>query len=211
VRIIAIAMLIGGAALCVGGFPIARAQNSGATVTVEITEGPVIGHTLGSMTVMNSPCSYGDHYHFELTPEGELRAQGPIICGKVKAGGGEQVCYLGPELTCQARKEYRPDPAAAYSVDGNGVRAGSKLYAWADPQQASALFAGIRARATSKCNHVLFEQAEDAKRKSPITPSADEAAARDACKPVLQQACSAARAGVAKLENGKDVSVLCAQ
>jgi hypothetical protein len=196
-------------ALLIGWPQLAHAQSAGTANTVEITEGPVISHTVAEMKVMNSSCVYGDHYHFELTPQGELHVHAPLICGKINAGGGEFVCFLGPELSCQSRKEYSPDPNSPYAVDSNGVHVAGKLYAWADPSQATALFAGIRAKATSKCERVVFEQSINAKRNPPSPPTPDESIEQAACKPVLLQVCSAARGGAAKLSNGKDVSVLC--
>ena len=204
-----VAVLVGCAVACLAGSPVSRAQESATVITGEITDGPVIGRQVASMTVMNSSCFYGTHFHYELTAEGELRVHAPLICGKVNAGGGELVCVLGPELNCQSRKEYGPDPNSAYAVDANGVTAGGKLYAWANPQQAAALFPTIRARATNKCEHILFGQAVDAKRATPSTPTPEIAAERAACKPVLQQVCSAAHGGAAKLSTGKDVSILC--
>jgi hypothetical protein len=198
--------LLGSALACLGASPITRAQGSATAVTLEITSGPVIGHRVASMIVMNSPCFYGDHFQFELTDEGELRVHAPLVCGKVNAGGGELICILGPELTCKARKEYSPDPDSAYAVDARGVSTGGKLYAWADPQQAATLFAGVRARATRTCDRVLFDQAADARRNSSSTPTPDVVADRASCKPVLVRACSATPA---KLSNGKDVSILC--
>jgi hypothetical protein len=186
-----------------------RADTAANANTVEITDGPVPGHAAG-VILMNAHCSYGSHYHYELTSEGELRAKGPIVCGNFNGGtGGEQVCYLGPQLACQARQGFSPAPGIAYSVDQSGVKVGDKVYPWADPQQAVALFAAIRARARSKCEEVLFWQAEDAKRKSSITPSPDRLQAQAACRPVLEEVCASARGGPARLADGKDIAVLC--
>lgn len=210
-RILAIVMLMCGAAICVGELQIGHAQNAVTANTVEITDGPVIGRTVAAMKVMNSSCVYGEHYHFELSPQGELHIHAPITCGRINAGGGELVCILGPELSCQSRKEYGPDPTAPYAVDSSGVHTGRRTYAWVDPSQAAALFDGIRARATGKCNRVLFDQALETKRNPPSTPTPDQSSERTACNPVLRQVCTSAHGGAARLENGKDVSVLCPQ
>ena len=204
-RIRIVAVLAGSVLVCLACSPASRAQQPATGITGEITDGPVVGRRVASMIVMNSPCYYGTHFHYELTAEGELRVHAPLVCGKVNAGGGEQICILGPELNCQSRKEFGPDPNSAYAVDASGVTTGGKHYAWTDPQQATALFASIRARAARKCDHILFDQAVDAKRNSTSTSTPEVAAEQAACEPVLQQACASG----AKLQTGKDVSVLC--
>ena len=46
--------------------PCVLAQNAEVAVSVEISEGPVIGHTIHGMLIANNSCAYRDHYHFEL-------------------------------------------------------------------------------------------------------------------------------------------------
>jgi hypothetical protein len=125
-------------------------QQPSRAVTVDITDGPIPSHKIGAMQVMGAPCFYGDHFHYELTAQGELRVHGPIICGSFKGGGGgEQVCRLDAQLTCRALSTFTPAPGLRYVVNAQGVRAGSTLYPWAAPQQAAAVLPLIRGRADS--------------------------------------------------------------
>jgi hypothetical protein len=185
-------------------------QRPAPASTVEITDGPIPGHAVDGIKLMDAPCSFGAHYHYELTSEGELRVKGPIVCGKFNGvGGGEQVCYLDPQLACQARRAFSPSPGTRYAVNSNGVIVGTRFYPWATPKQAVPLFALVRERAKSKCDEVLFRQAERVKHKKPIVSSDDEIQAQEGCKPILEEICKSARGGLARLRNGKDISVLC--
>lgn len=189
--------------------PGALAQNEEVAVSVEITEGSVIGHTLPGMLIANESCSYRDHYHFELTRQGELRIHGPILCGKLSAGGGEQVCVVSPELSCDARKDYSGGAGGSYSVDASGVRANGKLYAWTEPSKAADFLTSAKNRAIGKCDHTLYFQALEAKRTTPnpVTPETQQL--RESCRPMLARICSSAHGSAATLDNGKDVSILC--
>ena len=178
--------------------------------TVEVNDGPLVGHSVPGMIVMNAPCSFGDHYHYTITSLGELRTEAPLVCGNIKnSRGGQLVCYLDPQMRCQARPDFAGGPETTFVINGTGVKTGNKMYAWADPQQAIALMPSIQTRAKDKCNTTLFWQALDAKRKTPITPSVAKVRERESCKPTLEQVCASANGGPAKLDNGKDVSVLC--
>jgi hypothetical protein len=125
-------------------------QSPPRATTVDISEGPVPGHAVGTMKLMDQPCFYGDHFHYELNAEGELRVRGPIVCGRFKAGGGELVCHLDPKLSCQARKEFSASPGVAYAVTEKGVRVGASVYAWTSPEQIPALLDSIRKSARNK-------------------------------------------------------------
>jgi hypothetical protein len=176
--------------------------------TIEIHEGPLIGHPAG-MTMMNAPCFYGDHFHYEIHSDGELRVYGPITCGKVPSGaGGEQVCYLDPRLRCQARQSFSLGAGTPYSINEHGVKAGDKTYAWANPQEAIALMPSIQTRAKEKCNEVLFWQSLDTKNNR-TNSSAERVREQESCKLTLQQICASAHGRPAVLGNGKDVTVLC--
>jgi hypothetical protein len=183
---------------------ISRANSIATASTVDTQDGPFAGRTIAGMSVMNSPCAYGDHYHYKLNSEGELSTEGPIFCGKVKAGGGEEVCRLSPELTCVSRTALSGNAGVPYGVDGNGVKVGDKTYPWANPQEATALFPAIQARAKAKCDEVLFWQAKD-KEHNKITSEPSRAQAQASCKQTLEQICGSG----GKLSNGKDVSILC--
>jgi hypothetical protein len=193
------------------GAPGALAQNNEVAASVEITDGPVIGHTLPGMVIANETCSYRDHYHFELTRQGELRIHGPILCGKLNAGGGEQVCVMSPELSCEAGKEYSGGAGGTYSVDATGVRANGNLYAWAEPAKAAPFLTAAKDRAVAKCDHTLYMQALEAKRATPNPPTPETTRLRHACTPMLERICSSAHGAAALLDNGKDVSTLCAR
>jgi hypothetical protein len=199
-------MLVLTASVAFACAPGARAQNEEVAVSVEITEGLVIGHAVHGMLVMNNSCSYRDHYHFELTPQGELRIHGPIVCGKLNAGGGEQVCFLSPELKCEARKDYSGGDGGSFSADSSGVHANGKFYAWTNPGLAARFLAAAKNRAVTKCDHALASQALEAKRTSPNNQLPEVVQQRAICKPMLERICSSAHG---MLDNGKDVSVLC--
>jgi hypothetical protein len=203
------AVLLVAAGVVAACAPCVLAQNAEVAITVEISDGPVVGHTIAGMLIANETCWYRDHYHFELTMQGELRIHGPILCGKLNAGGGEQVCIVSPEMSCEARKEYSGGAGGSYSVDASGVHSNGKLYAWTDPVKAAQFLASSKNHAASKCDHTLYTQAQEAKRTTPNPPMPETIQLRQACKPMLERVCSAAHGGAALLENGKDVSVLC--
>jgi hypothetical protein len=176
---------------------------------MEIQEGPLIGHPVAGMTMMNAPCVYGDHFHYEIHPDGELRVFGPITCGEVKGGaGGEQVCYLDPQLRCQSRQGFSLGAGTPYLINENGVKVGDKIYPWANPQEAIALMPSVQTRAKEKCNVVLFWQALDTKNNR-MTESAERVREQESCKLTLEQICASAHGRSAVLGNGKDVTVLC--
>jgi hypothetical protein len=177
--------------------------------TAEIQEGSLIGHSVAGMTLMNAPCVYGDHFHYEINSDGELRVQGPIICGNLKGGGGgEQVCYLDPQLRCVARQNFSAGAGTPYAVTESGVKVDNKIYPWTNPQRATALFPSIQSRAKHKCNEILFWQSLDRKNNR-ITASSDKAQSEESCKLTLQEICASAHGAPAKTCDGKDISILC--
>jgi hypothetical protein len=143
-------ILMIGLLLTTGSRQSSAQQSPQRASTVDISEGPIPGHAVGTMKLMDQPCFYGDHFHYELNSEGELRVRGPIVCGKFKAGGGELVCHLNPQLSCQARKEFSASPGAAYAITEQGVRVGGHLYAWTSPDQVPALLDSIRKSARNR-------------------------------------------------------------
>jgi hypothetical protein len=177
--------------------------------TIEIQEGPLIGHRIMGMMIMNAPCVYGDHFHYEINSEGELRVHGPVICGNLTGGGGgEQVCYLDPQLSCLARASFSVGAGTPYAVTESGVQVGNKIYPWANAQQATALFPSIQSRARHKCGEVLFWQSLN-KKNNRMTSSPDEVQSQQSCKLTLQEICASAHGAPAKTSDGKDISLLC--
>ncbi len=200
---IVIAMLIFSAQTIIGQSDKAISQ------TIDIADGPLVGHAIGSMVVMNAPCFYGSPYHYEINSQGELRVQGPILCGNLKAGGGQLVCYLDPQLRCQSRTDFSGGAGVPFAIDEQGVKTNNKTYPWTNVREALGLMPAIQRRAKEKCNTVLSWQAVDKKRSPPSTPSADERQERESCAPMLEQMCASAHGSAAKLSDGKDVSALC--
>jgi hypothetical protein len=172
--------------------------------TIDIQGGPFAGQTIPGMIIFNTPCAFGDTYHFQLNDEGVLSVLGPLTC---HGSGGKQICYLGPELSCHGISELSTGATMAYVVNATGVVAGDKTYPWANQAQAVALFPSAKARAEKKCNEVLFWQAKS--KEHGHTPSADKLETQEKCKPVLDQLCAASKGGPVNLSNGKDVTILC--
>jgi hypothetical protein len=174
--------------------------------TVDVHDGAFAGHAAGIM-VMNTPCVYGDRYHYEINSEGLLRVLGPLVCGnsKVNSTGGEDICFLNAQLTCRSRTGFSSGPAAVYVVSESGVKVGNKVVSWVYPQQATALMPSIRERAKTKCDTVLFWQAKDKQNNRPtsIPAKMDD---QEGCKSTLVQICASSGG---KLDNGKDISNLC--
>jgi len=182
------------------------AQTPATARTVDVLDGAFAGHPAG-ITVMNSPCVYGDRYHYEINSQGALRVLGPIICGSSKANstGGEDICYLNPQLTCQSRTGFSSGTAAPYAINESGVKVGNKIVPWVDPQQATALMPSIQERAKTKCDAALFWQAKDKQNNRPTSIPA-KLDAQEGCKATLVQVCASSGG---KLANGKDISILC--
>jgi len=177
--------------------------------TIEIQQGPVIGHRIGGMMIMNAPCVYGDHFHYEINSGGELRVYGPIICGNLKGGGGgEQVCYLDPQLSCLGRPSLSVGAGTPYAVTETGVKVGNEMYPWVNAQQATALFASIQSKAEHKCDETLFWQSLD-KKNNRVSSAPDRVQSEQSCKLTLQEICASAHGAPARNGDGKDISVLC--
>ena len=173
--------------------------------TVDVHDGAYAGHPAG-ITVMSTPCVYGDRYHYELNSEGKLSVLGPLVCGNFKgSSGGEDICYLNPQLSCQSRTGFSAGAGAPYAINDTGVQVGNKTVPWINSQQAIALVPSIKSRAEAKCDTVLFWQAKD-KEHNHVTSITSKMEAQEGCKGTLAQIC-ASSAG--KLANGKDVSILC--
>jgi hypothetical protein len=173
--------------------------------TVELHDGAFAGHPTGA-AIMNAPCVYGDSYHYEIDSTGKLSVLGPLVCGNFKGStGGEEICYLNPQLYCRSRTNFSAGAGAPYAINETGVKAGNKVAPWVDPQQAIALMPSIQTRAKAKCENVLFWQSKDKQHNSPTSvPSKIEA--QEGCKPTLVQNCASSGG---KLANGKDISILC--
>jgi len=173
--------------------------------TVELHDGAFAGHPTG-VVFMSAPCVYGDSYHYEIDSTGKLSVLGPLVCGNFKGStGGEEICYLNPQLYCRSRTNFSAGAGAPYAINETGVKAGNKVAPWVDPQQAIALMPSIQTRAKAKCEDVLFWQSKDKQHNSPTSvPSKIEAQER--CKPTLVQICASSGG---KLANGKDISILC--
>jgi len=174
--------------------------------TVDVHDGALTGHPAG-ITVMSTPCVYGDRYHYQINSEGELRVLGPINCGssKINSTGGEEICFLNPQLICLSRTGFSSGPAGAYAINESGVKVGNKVVPWVDPQKAIVLMPSIATRAKAKCDTVLFWQSkEKAQNKTTSIPSKMDA--QEGCKSTLVQICASSGG---KLANGKDISNLC--
>jgi hypothetical protein len=187
-------------------WPNAGQVNSPATAdTVDVHDGAFAGHPTG-VVVTNAPCVYGDRYHYELNSDGKLTVLGPLVCGNFKgSSGGEEICYLNPQLNCQSRTGFSAGAGAPYAIDESGVKVGGKVIPWINPQQAIALMPSIRTRAEAKCDTVLFWQAKD-KEHNHVTSVTSRMEAQEACRPTLVQICASSGG---KLANGKDISILC--
>jgi hypothetical protein len=187
-------------------WPNAGQMNSPATAdTVDVHDTAFAGHPSGAL-VMNQPCVYGDRYHYEIDSEGKLTVLGPLVCGNFKgSSGGEEICYLNPQLRCLSRTGFSAGGGAPYAISDSGVQVGNKTVPWINSQQAIALMPSMKSRAEAKCDTVLFWQAKEKERNKPTSiPSKIEA--QEACKVTLVQICSSSGG---KLANGKDISVLC--
>jgi hypothetical protein len=184
------------------GYP----QTPTTAKTVDVQDGAYAGHSAGIM-VMSVPCVYGDRYHYEINSEGLLRVLGPLVCGNSKANstGGEDICFLNSQLTCQSRTGFSSGPAAVYVISESGMKVGNKVVSWVDPQQAIALMPSIQERAKTKCDTVLFWQAKDKQNNRPTSIPA-KMDAQEGCKSTLVQICASTGG---RLANRKDVSILC--
>jgi hypothetical protein len=174
--------------------------------TVDVHDGAFAGRPAG-ITVMSTPCVYGDRYHYEINSEGALRVLGPILCGnsKINSTGGEEICYLNPQLNCVSRTGFSMGAGAPYAINESEVKVGNKGVPWLDPQKAIALIPSIATRAKAKCDTVLFWQSkEKAQNKTTSIPSKMDA--QEGCKPTLIQICASSGG---KLANSKDISNLC--
>src|SRR5580700_11366096 len=169
--------------------------------TVELHDGVFAGHPTG-VVFMNAPCVYGDSYHYEINSAGKLSVLGPLVCGNFKgSAGGEEICYLNPQLSCQSRTSFSAGAGTPYAINETGVKVGNKVVPWVDPQQVIALMPSIQTRAKAKCESVLFWQSKDKQHNSPTSvPSKIEA--QEGCKPTLVQNCASSGG---KLANGKDI------
>lgn len=188
-------------------WPNAGQVNSPATAdTADLHDGVFTGRLAGVL-VMNQPCVYGDRYHYEIDSQGQLSVRGPIICGgnSKNFGGGEEICYLNPQLSCLSRSGFSLGAGAPYAINNSGVQVGNKTVAWIYPQQAIALMPSIKSRAEAKCDTVLFWQAKEKERNKP-TSITSKIEAQEGCKVTLAQLCASSGG---KLANGKDISILC--
>lgn len=188
-------------------WPNARQVNSPATAdTVDLHDGAFAGRVAGVL-IMNQPCVYGDRYHYEIDSQGQLSVRGPIICGSNSKnfGGGEEICYLNPQLSCQSRTGFSLGTGAPYSINDTGVQVGNKTVPWIYPQQAIALMPSIKSGAEAKCDTVLFWQAKE-KQHNQVTSITSKMEAQEGCKVTLAQLCASSGG---KLANGKDISILC--
>jgi hypothetical protein len=66
------------------------------------------------------------------------RVLGPLVCGNSKgnSSGGEDICFLNPQLTCQSRTGFSSGAAAPYAINESGVKVGNKVVPWVNPQEA---------------------------------------------------------------------------
>ena len=200
------------AAILVGVLLFSLWPNSGQVVvpatadTVDVHDGAFTGHPSG-VTVMNQPCVYGDRYHYEIDSEGKLSVLGPIICGSNSKnfGGGEEICYLNPQLSCLSRTGFSAGAGAPYAINNSGLQVGNKTVPWVYPQQAIAIMPSIKSRAEAKCDTVLFWQAKE-KQHNQVTSITSKMEAQEGCKVTLAQICASSGG---KLANGKDISILC--
>ena len=174
--------------------------------TVDVHDGAFAGHASG-ITIMNVPCVYRDSYHYEINSEGVLRVLGPIDCknSKLNSTGGEEICYLNPQLSCLSRTGFSAGGGSPYAINESGVKVGNKVVPWVDAQKAIALMPSIKTRAKAKCDTVLFWQSKEKAQNKPTSIPA-KMDAQEGCKATLVQICASSGG---KLENGKDVSNLC--
>jgi hypothetical protein len=175
--------------------------------TVDLHDGAFTGHPAG-IVVMNVPCVYGDRYHYEINSEGVLGVRGPINCGsssKLNSTGGEEICYLNPQLNCLSRTGFSMGSGVPYAINESGVKVGNKVVPWMDAQKAIALMPSIKTRAKAKCDTVLFWQSKEKAQNKPTSIPA-KMDAEEGCKATLVQICASSGG---KLENGKDISNLC--
>ena len=173
--------------------------------TVELHDSVFAGHPTG-VVLMNAPCVYGDSYHYEINSAGKLSVLGPLVCGKFKgSAGGEEICYLNPQLSCQSRTGFSTGAGAPYAINETGVKVGNKVVPWVDPQQVIALMPSILTRAKGKCENVLFWQSKEKEHNTTSSVPA-KIEAQEGCKPTLVQICASSGG---KLANGKDISILC--
>ncbi len=182
------------------------AQTPATAKTADVLDGAYAGHPAG-IAVMNAPCVYGDRYHYEINSLGALRVLGPINCGisKLNSTGGEDVCYLNPQLNCLSRRGFSAGAGAPYAVNESGVTVGNKMVPWVDARQAIALMPSIQIRARTTCDTVLLWQSKD-KQNNRSTSEPSKLDAREGCKATLVQICASSGG---KLANGKDISILC--
>lgn len=180
-----------------------------SATTIETQDVTFVGHPVG-VVIMNEPCVYGENYHYKITANGELRTEGPLVCGQWhNSTGGEHICTLNVKMTCQSTSGANGSDLISYAVSENGVTAGNyKLSPWADRKQAVALFPAIKAHAEEGCMSILFWQAKRQEHNKPA-PSPSKAEAEADCKPVLDQLCASAKNGSVKLATGADISILC--
>jgi hypothetical protein len=177
----------------------ANADNADRANTTDMQAGTNAGRPTGNI-FMNAPCVYGDTYHFQIRSNGELRTDGPQICGQIHASGGNFVCHLNPQFQCSAN-------GAVYTVNEKGVVIGATTLPWINPQEAAVLFPQMHVRADNRCATVLFWQSKE--KQFHKTPSAASAQEQTNCQATLQHICAAAGNNAAVLPNGKDISVLC--
>jgi hypothetical protein len=103
--------------------------------TVDVHDGAFAGHPTG-VTVTNAPCVYGDRYHYELSSDGKLTVLGPLVCGTFKgSSGGEEICYLNPQLNCGSRTGFSAGAGVPYAINESGVKVGSKVVPWSTPSK----------------------------------------------------------------------------
>ena len=132
-----------------------RAQEPPSADTVDDTSGVLSGQAMPGINVMSQPCLFGDTFHYQITGQGELRLEGPIACAGITTTGKppngiELLCHLDTALRCTAPTGNGAAPVD-YAVDENGVTVGAgKPLAWANQQQAVALFPAIRDQAQKK-------------------------------------------------------------
>lgn len=178
--------------------------------TVGITDGAFEGHQIVGMIIMNSTCAYGNYYHYQINARGELRLDGDLVCGNYKSGtGGEQICYLSPELVCSSRVGVNAPSDTHYKINQHGVTVNNdKVYPWVNPQQVMAILPLIKEYAEKKCDEVLFWQALD-KQHNRSTSILKRIQEQEKCKVELDKLCSASNGGAVTLTTGKDITILC--
>jgi len=182
----------------------AHAGNHAIANTADVQGGPFSGQNIPGLLVMNTPCAFGDNYHFQIDDAGTLRVLGSLSC---RGSGGKEICHLGPDFSCRGITDFSTAGTTTYAVNETGVVVGGKMFPWLDPSQATAMFASVNARADSRCNQVLARQAKRTERGKPANDK--ELADQEACKPLLSQLCTASNGGEVHLSNGKEITVLC--